>query len=182
MERPVLPQYRLLDREKKAFLATLDPWPPVELCVRPAPDAWSAVDVLDHVAKTERAAFASMRENVNQPFRISLPERLRGAFIIQFMRTPIRVRVPDRVAAAILPDGTADFTAVRRTWNDSQAELKEWLSRLEKDPRSLVGFEHPVSGWLSVSQGLSFLASHVRHHRYQLVRIMRQLEQKRKAV
>jgi len=182
MERSVLPQYRLLDCEKKAFLATLDPWLPVELCVRPAPDGWSAVDVLDHVAKTERAVFASMRENFNQPIRISLPDRLCGAFIIQFMRTPLRVRVPDRVAAAILPDGTADFTPLRRTWNASQAELKEWLSRLEKDPRSLVGFEHPVSGWMSVSQGLGFLASHVRHHRYQLVRIMRQLEQKRKAV
>ncbi len=182
MERSVLPQYRLLDRERKAFLATLDPWPPGELCVRPAPRAWSAVDVLDHVAKTERAAFASMLENFNQPIRISLTDRLCGAFIIQLMRTPIRVRVPDRVAAAILPDGTADFTAVRRTWNDSQAELKEWVSRLETDPRSLAGFKHPVSGWMSVSQGLSFLASHVRHHRYQLVRIMHQLERKRKAV
>jgi hypothetical protein len=182
MKRSVLPQYRLLDREKKAFLATLEPWPPGELCICPAPHAWSAVDVLDHVAKTERAAFVRMRENFNQPIRISLPDRLCGAFIIRIMRTPLRVRVPDKVAAAILPDGTADFTTVRCTWNDSQAELKEWLSRLETDPRSLAGFQHPVSGWMSISQSLNFLASHVRHHRYQLVRIMRQLEQKRKAI
>ena len=169
MSRPVPTEFELLQRQKNAFLATLDSWPPDQLCIRPAPAIWSALDVLDHLAKTQCEAFARMRENLNQPVRLPFRDR---------PRTSLRVRVPASVAATVLPESSADFVAVRCNWNSSQSQLKEWLSRLEKDPRSLAGFRHPVSGWMSVTQGLRFLAAHVRHHRYQLARLKRQLAQK----
>jgi len=177
MSRPIAPEFELLESQKNAFLATLDSWSSGDLRVRPTPGVWSALDVLDHIAKTQAEAFAGMQENHDQPIRVSLPDRLRGTFIIQFMRTPLRVRVPASVAAAVLPDHSANFIALKRDWNHSQSQLKQWLSNLKSDPHSLTGFQHPVSGWMTVSLGLRFLAAHVRHHRYQLGRIKRQLAQ-----
>lgn len=136
------------------------------------------MDVLDHITKVEYEAFARMQENLNQSIRVPLADRLRGTLIIQFMRAPVRVRVPAAVAAAVLPGNSASLPTLTSEWTNSQSQLEEWLGRLEKDPRSLAGFRHPVSGWMTVSQGLSFLAAHVQHHRFQLARIKRQLARK----
>jgi hypothetical protein len=161
-----------LERQKHAFLSELNNWLPAQISFRCAPGSWCALEVLDHVVKAERGILVDIQWNLGRPEPVPLSHRIRSEFLILFMRTPARVRVPGPLSQ-VLPDNNPDLPTLIESWNDSQIRIKEWLEEFRGDTRATAAFYHPVSGWMSVSQALGFIAAHTRHHRYQLARIRR---------
>jgi len=172
MSRSVIPDFGPLRRQKHAFLSELQGWIPAQTSFRCAPGSWCALEVLDHVVKAERGILADIQWNLLEPKDVPVSHRIRSDLLIWFMRTPLRVRVPGPLSA-VLPGTKSDLTKLIATWDDSQTRIEEWLRDFRGDTRAKAAFHHPVSGWMTASQALTFLAAHTRHHRYQLVRIRR---------
>jgi hypothetical protein len=164
---------RLLQMRKNSFLDDLASWNPAQLGLCCKPRSWSALQVLDHVVRTEHGILAEMQQNVRRCDRVPFVHRVKSDLLIALMRSPARVRVPFLVAPAILPGYEPDLAELTAAWNNTQTQLGQWVGELGENQTAYAGFQHPVSGWLSVLQSILFLAAHVRHHRYQLGRIRR---------
>lgn len=173
MSRSVIADLGPLQREKDAFLTELDDWLPAQISFRCAPQSWCALEVLDHVVKAERGILADIQWNLAQTKRAPLSHRFRSELLILLMRTPARLEVPGALSAAVLPGIDLKLPTLIQTWSDSQMRIRQWLEEFRGNTHEMAAFYHPVSGWMSVSQALSFIAAHTRHHRYQLGRIRR---------
>ena len=172
MDRGIARRIGALDAERRAFLQKIGRWAPEQLRFRPVPRGWSALQVLDHVQRTEAATLAHLRDN--RCARIPHPffDRLRISILIPLMRLPVRVPAP-RSLPEILPSGNCDLKELIGAWDETRRQLHELVETLGPDESRCALALHPVCGWMNLPQTLAFLAAHIHHHRYQIDRIGR---------
>ncbi|MBV9443157.1 MAG: DinB family protein, partial [Acidobacteriaceae bacterium] len=77
--------FEKLECQKQALLERLASWPPETIQYRPAKAAWSAIHVIDHLARVENGLIASLRANLPQGSRLTLGDQIRAFFLIAFM-------------------------------------------------------------------------------------------------
>jgi hypothetical protein len=100
-----------------------------------------------------------------------LRDRIGAIFTIGLMLSPMRVKAPAS-ATAILPQTTEDPAETALRWKEVRTEMADLLGRLRTDQLGCGLFRHPVSGWMTIQQALTFLSAHMQHHIYQLNRLM----------
>lgn len=159
-----------LEQQKAETLDLLHGWAPARLAYRPALGAWTAAEVIDHIAKVERGIVAAAQRGLLKPHRIGLRDRLGFLFIERIFLSPRRVKVPAS-APQILPEPDVNLLTARLRWDESRNQLAQLLAQTAPEQMREGVFQHPVSGWMSVPQILRFFSVHVEHHRFQLARL-----------
>jgi len=162
-------RFERIERQKQTVLSNIAGWPAEQIRFRPKPAAWSALDVLDHIVKTEQATFAIARKQLPNRTPVSFSDRMRGMVVIAVMQSPVRVKVP-AAATMVLPANT-DLPEISSRWAAVRLEIFDLLQSLQPENSRCGLFRHPVSGWMDVSQTLAFTSAHLRHHVYQLDRL-----------
>ncbi|HVO59143.1 MAG TPA: DinB family protein [Dongiaceae bacterium] len=160
----------LIETQKIALLDRLAAWPEPQLYFRPAPAQWSALDVLDHLVRTESAILQAARDGLLSPRKIGLTDRLRTAFLERIFRSRRRVKAPGHVTQ-IFPGPALRFSEVRDRWDAVRLDLSQFL--VSSPPQLLRRgiFYHPVGGWMNAESILGFFSVHMIHHTYQLDRL-----------
>lgn len=162
-----------LDRERADVLAALDAMTPAQRAFRPAPQAWSAADVADHLAKAERGQIEIVRQQVaagaaRRP--LGRPSRSRRWLIERLMRSGLRVRMPAAVAPRVSPTGVA-FESSRAVLVGCSEGWRALAASVPPEMDAVGVFAHPVAGPLTVAGTVCFAAAHLNHHRRQIGRI-----------
>jgi hypothetical protein len=171
MEPLLAKQFQDLERRKARFLADLNRLPPAALAARPTLQGWSALQVLDHICRTEEGIFEAMRSATeSRPVRAR--DRLNALALNAFFRLPVRVRAPGPVSQ-IMPAAAPELPELTRRWAALRLNMEDWLECLAAADCRAGRFRHPVAGWMSVPTTLGFLRAHLHHHGYQLNRIRR---------
>jgi hypothetical protein len=160
-----------MERETAAILETLSGWREGQLCFCPTPTSWSALMVLEHLARVESCALAAMRQSVRQGLPAPAMSKVRCPFLIAFMETPLRVQIPRGIPRGVLPAGGKDLAAIQSEWWQTRIAMRSFLSKLSDAELCFGLFWHPVSGTTDALQAIRFLAVHIRHHGFQLNRI-----------
>lgn len=162
-----------LNHRKSEVLRRLQDWPSEWLMYRSSPVEWSAVQVLEHLAKTELSVVRSCETNwKSREKTVSRIERLRAAGLIALMHLPVRVSVPQTVSR-ILPGEPLSLEAVMDLWAAHRLSLVSFLRSIGPGDDSVGLIYHPVAGWINLWTTLRFVSAHIRHHEYQLQRIRR---------
>jgi len=164
---------RKLDEQLEHLMTEVQSWHPERRCFRPSGEAWSALDLLEHLRLTEGAVFATMRRNLGTRNRVTLRDRFRSARVLGIMLLPTRLKVPAAVKPVLHPGAPKDLCALRKEWSEDRRALTGFLESLSSTDQELGVFRHPFGGWTTPSGALLFLRSHLRHHRYQLARLRR---------
>ncbi len=159
-----------LEEQKIQLLKGLEVWSAERLNVHPVEGGWSALQVVDHLIKTERHIQNRVREGLAAPHRLGLRDRLGTAFLTRIFRSDRRVKVP-KSASAVLPDAAPDLPTLLSQWDRSRAELAALLAALTPAQQTTGVFRHPVGGWMSVPGVLTFFSVHMHHHNFQLNRL-----------
>ena len=159
-----------IEAQKTAMLARIEAWPAERLTYRPAPEEWSAIEVLDHLVNVETGVLAAMRRGLEAPNRIGVRDRLGFLLVDLVFRSRRRVKVP-MSAKRVLPGDEADMTDLVPRWDASRVALGELLAHLSPEDTRQGVFRHPVSGWMNVPQVLRFFSTHITHHHFQLDRL-----------
>lgn len=164
---------KLFDRiesRRRELLAEADRLGAEQLTFRPEPNAWSTLDVLEHLVKVEEAIAERVR--VREPR--SLREAARAKAALAAMRLVFglrrRVKVP---VQGILPLGGVTLTDLVNRWESAQATLRTKLEAFGPGHWSRPMMRHPLIGLLTPSEGLTFIHWHMAHHRRQIARIRR---------
>ncbi len=141
---------------------------------RPAPEAWSALDTLQHLQRAEYFSQQYVRK------KLSFNPELRPAGLATFWRSvllefyfvsPQKFQAPQEVAKAsfdlekTLKDITDDF---RR---DRQA-LRRYLEGLDASLFRKEIYKHPFAGRLSLKGMLRFFEGHMLRHEKQIKRAL----------
>jgi hypothetical protein len=158
-----------LDKQKAGLLAYVSGWPEELQLARPADGGWSALQVLDHMVRTESGICVVAADGVAAPQRIGVRDRLGFVFVERVFRSPLRVKVPGSVSGLTTPGEELELREITTRWDLTRVEL----ARLADEADGCRGgvFKHPVSGWMSFEQVLRFFSVHMVHHEFQLERI-----------
>lgn len=161
-----------LHRRKLALLHEAAEWPESALHFRPAQGAWCALDVLDHVARTEHEISEAMRAHLGDERSVPVRDQLRGLMVLGVMYAPTRIKVPES-ARQVMPKTPPDLQAAVERWDAARTHLQATVSDVQKRNTRRGIFRHPVGGWMTPGRTLQFLDSHLRHHEYQWKRLRR---------
>ena len=165
--------YRRLEVQKAELLAALENITDERLAYKPSPESWSALEIVDHLIKTERGIMQQVPARLEKACSVPVRDRLRGTLVTCLFRTPIRVKVPTAASAAIVPSGRLDLPSLNARWAESRRSTSSILEQVPRLPLRLAAFRHPVTGWMDLPQTLRFLSAHITHHNFQVARLQR---------
>jgi hypothetical protein len=171
-----IPNHRLakafsrLAAQQDRLLDELRTWPVEQLRLAPDPQAWSPLQVVEHLILTEHVVLDMMRAHRGSPHPITIAGQLRSAFVVAAMLLPTRVRVPDAARAVIPGDTPCTLTELVERWAFGRREFGGFLSSLSDTEAGQGLSKHPYGGWTSAHGALLFLRSHLYHHRRQIRR------------
>jgi uncharacterized damage-inducible protein DinB len=159
-----------IDRRRGELMAMADALSAEQLTFRPAPDAWSALDVIEHLVKVEEAiAYHAKPRSPRRPLEAAQTKAKLGIMGLVFAAGG-RIRVPIQ---GILPLGGVTLTDLARRWEAAQALLGERLEQFGPEDWSRPMMRHPMIGRLTPAEALRFIYWHMGHHRRQIARIRR---------
>jgi uncharacterized damage-inducible protein DinB len=159
-----------VESRRREMIAEADRLTAEQLTFRPAPNAWSALDVLEHLVKVEEAIVSRVRSR--EPRRLVEAARAKAALGIMRVLFVARGRIKVPVQG-VLPLGGVTLSDLVSRWEAAQAALKERLESFGPQDWSRPMMRHPLIGLLTPSEGLTFIHSHMGHHRRQIARIPR---------
>ena len=166
----MMPEFATLEAQSAKLRKQVESLPPDQLTFSPTPASWSALHVLEHLIQVEAAYVCGLEENLVSLNVVTWKDRL-GALAVQIaMRLPTRVKTPGSAAAVTLRV-SGDLLSLMARWEAVRSDLRARLNSLTLDQMRAGLFRHPVAGWMTAAQGLSFLSAHLIHHRYQLRRL-----------
>lgn len=160
-----------LSAERRAFVDALDSLPR-EICTsKPSTDAWSPLEIAEHVFKTERSMLRGVSKQLDPESErrtLGKPSRTMFIALIVALRSPVKFKVPSK-ATAVAP-GTMTYEEIRADWLGFE---EQWRTIAESIPNdlALIGLvRHPVIGPMTLNQCLHFLVAHSARHFKQLER------------
>ena len=170
MDRALQRKFQKLQRQKQDVLSDLAGLSAAQLHFQPDSNSWCALDVLDHVIKTESTILAMVRQQLPNKNRVTLQNRAGAMLVNAIMRSPIRVKVP-RQATMVLPSTESDLPDITANWSRTRDDIATLLESLTPEQMRIGAFRHPVAGWMNVNRTLMFLSVHLSHHVFQLERL-----------
>jgi uncharacterized damage-inducible protein DinB len=159
----------LLDRERHELVARVEQVPAPARERRPADDAWSVADVLEHLARAERgiARLIAQRgrdEPVSQAAAVPLDiGRVRGR--------SERIDAPERIR----PTGTMTAAEALRALDETRAQMRAAVLAAKSPSLDGCTYPHPVLGVLTLRDWISFVAHHEARHAAQVSAIAQAL-------
>src|SRR5689334_3074952 len=91
---------RRLNEWRAAWLDRIQAMPPDKLVAKPRPGKWSILEIIEHLAVSERVVFQDLPDPsflVERPRR--LEHRFRYLLVAVFLRSPIPIRMPSQELA-----------------------------------------------------------------------------------
>jgi uncharacterized damage-inducible protein DinB len=159
-----------IESHRREIVAEADRLTAEQLTFRPAPNAWSALDVLEHLVKVEEAIAPRVRPREPR----GLVEAARTKAALGLMRVLFMIRRRIRVPVqGILPLGGVTLGDLVGRWEAAQTALRERLETFGPEDWSRPMMRHPAIGRLTPTETLTFIHWHMAHHQRQIARIRR---------
>ena len=159
-----------LEATRKALRAAVDAVPEPTRGIRPAPDRWSASEILEHLGLVERRFAAIIALRISEARATGLgPERNPREPLPASLRKMLTDRANRRNAPdAVQPSGQLDAAAAWTELERVRRELRATAEAADGLALSTVIHNHPVFGTLNVYQLLDFIAGHEMRHARQI--------------
>jgi uncharacterized damage-inducible protein DinB len=169
----LLRQFAKAEVERRSLLGSLEHLPMQVLERAPRPGAWSVAQIIAHLALAEARSLDYLEHKMRsgEPAPVGAWSGLRLGLLRAALRLPLRFKAPTVVAT--LPP--CSFSEALRSWDEVRTRMAATYAALPPALASHGLFKHPSAGRFDTVQGLAFMRDHVRHHRAQVLRTIRQV-------
>lgn len=139
---------------------------------RPRGGGWSLAEVVEHLVLVESGVASALAKAPapERPRVVAPGQWFRFVALRVVLKSRVRIKAP---VESVLPTGELPWHALLSRWEEQRRGLEEWLLSVVpgilQDPR----FRHPIVGWLTIPQALTFAADHLEHHYHQIERVGR---------
>lgn len=155
-----------LDASRQALRESVAAIPPAARTVRPGPDRWSPVDIIEHLSLVEARFSAVVGAKIADALDAGLaPESQARESLPERIRTLLADRTGKRTAPeAAMPSGAMNENAAWAAADRARAGFRAAV--MSADGRALSGVihEHPFFGPLNVYQWVELIAAHEMRH------------------
>ena len=162
--------FESIEGDRTRVLAQLGEWPEGCIAFRPAPGAWSAPEVLDHIVRSETGITAAMRRGIRNPHPLEGEDRSGLDALYGALRSDRFFQVP-KGADSSYPDPRTTLPEVASRWQQSRIDLRSFLETLTAADLGYGLFRHPSAGWMTFRDVLEHFSTHLFHHEFQLARL-----------
>ena len=166
-----------LNSNLESLALKLGKYPHEKLNVKPSPDAWSVMQVMQHVMTSERLSLAYVKKKTSfqQSFKkAGLATRLRWAALKVFLWLPLKFKAPPAVNADNFPV-ESDLGEVVGQWYENRKDLARFFENVPKEWIGAEVYRHPRAGRLKLEDMLVFFEDHFARHVKQIDRALKQV-------
>lgn len=169
---PVEKQFKSIEEQRKNLLDEIAKLSHTQQNFKPAPEAWSILQVVNHLLYAETNVVKYMLKKIQGIATVEkagVQAKVRSAVLNTFLKSPLKFKAPK--AAMPAQEEVYIFENLRRQWNEVRAEFGKILDQLNPADAEKLLFKHPISGKFNIYQTMSFLQEHIAHHIRQIGRI-----------
>lgn len=170
---PALAQrFEQLEQLRAEFWGIIAASSPEQRLFKPTPDAWSMLQVAQHIMSAEEGTllFMTTRQRVKSSFWGRWRSRIRSFGLKLFLLSPLKAKAPN--IPGLAPDGSKSYEQLSSHWDTVREQWRQFLSNFEAEHLKDVVFKHPIAGKFNLLQTIDdFMAPHISHHLQQLQRI-----------
>jgi uncharacterized damage-inducible protein DinB len=168
-----------IDEELKSIFLFLAQFSNEELNKKPAPDAWSINEIIQHLMLSEEQSLNYVKKKV-QLHQGAIPKanptsRLRALVLSTSMKQPIKLTAPEAATRDIV--AFSNFNDLKERWLAFRAHLRAYLTSIDAAFLSADMYKHPVVGKMDVWGMLNFFLTHLNRHEKQMKKTIRQVEE-----
>jgi hypothetical protein len=162
-----------IERKRIALLDHVTSLEPPLVVARPLPGAWSIREIVEHLVLAERVVVRDFSGlDTLQAQSRGLKEGALFVVVMLLLRFRIPLKTP---STGMVPKGERSLAELRTMWDDDHRQLLSFVAGLNRRGSRRAIFRHPVTGPLSVSQGIRMMDVHLDTHIRQIRRLERLL-------
>lgn len=171
-------KYLHLESDLNALFSSLTGYSSDLLQQKPAPGAWSVLEIMQHLMIVEEKSLGYVQKKTSYPDQLvhaGLSARFRNVFLKFFLRLPIRVKAPKVVNESNF-DETATFETLVSKWRQQREELLDFLENAPEEWTRKLVYRHAIAGRLTMDGMLILFRDHFARHYQQILRTLQELE------
>jgi hypothetical protein len=140
---------------------------------KPNAEAWSVIQVMDHLLMAERGTVAYVKKKTQDKTSIQ-KTGIKEWFISLLLNMNIRSSKKFGAPINIIPTVTyASLNEINELWNAVRQDMKETIHAIPADMLGYNWFKHPAAGKLNLMQMLTFTEAHFDRHEKQIWRTIK---------
>lgn len=167
-------RFTVLENTRAQLLKELKRLHESQLAFKSAPEAWSILEVVEHLILVERASLSYLHKKRGDLASLKKLGRVDSAWrcflLACALRSPLKFKAP---AKSVLPNSGQSLHELQTEWEELRLQWRTTLESLTPDMMRLPLSGHPVAGRFTAAQGLFWMAEHMRHHLKQIARIQK---------
>ncbi len=168
-------RFEHLNRSLSHLLEYLKEYSDERLNRKPADDAWSVLQVMQHMMLSERLSHLYIKKKLSFDPKLKwnpVQNGLRMTLLKFYLGTPFKWKAPEMVGSEQLPDQSS-FWEVAKKWKQQRNELHQFLHEVPPQHFNKLVYRHPVVGRISLYGMLGFFDAHFKRHERQIYRILK---------
>lgn len=166
-------QFQKNEAERDAFLQELSKFSNEALNKKPNQNAWSALEVVEHLIKSEYYSlkYIEKKMSFNPSFeKAGLKTNFRYVMVKISMWSPFSIKAPVAVSQF---SSQSNFEDLKSKWDKEREKLALFLEDFPSNLLDKEVYKHPAVGKITVPQMLKFFSLHVNRHRKQAIRTVK---------
>ena len=168
-------RFMRMELKKINLLALINRLDVEELRLKQNEYSWSITQVLEHLIIVERGVLLHFlkRPPKLSTYTLKLSNKFQFLLLRITLLGPFKLSIPKNVQA-IQPKGISSVKELITEWADIRVQFAKLVQELPFNNK-ISAFPHPLSGYISAPQTLTFIADHIAHHTKQVIRIKKAL-------
>ncbi len=166
-----------LNDELDRLLDELKNYSQEQLSAKPRPDAWSVLQVMQHLMMAEAKSIQYIKKKTSYPEGLKKAGALSGlrpAFLKFFLWLPLKYKAPAIVNEDHFRENIS-LDALSTEWRASRGELVHFFENLKPEWKDKEIFRHALAGRMPPEGMLTFFSDHFARHRKQIDRTLQQV-------
>lgn len=164
-----------MEAELDRLLKDLSGYSEEQLMQSPTPEAWSVIQVMQHLIAAEEGSMAYVKKKSSYPDNFKKANWLNGLRILAlkfFLNAPFKFKAPEVVNESKF-DPEVDFEDLVEKWREVRHKMMDFLDNVPDEYLDILLYRHAFAGRLTLEGMLVFFHGHFARHRKQIDRTLK---------
>ncbi len=168
MESTIKYQWHTLENKRVKLMSDLSKHNHAVLNKKPTPEAWSTLQVMQHLMTAELASLTYMKKKLS--YGVNIPKagfksKMRRLALNIIFALPFKYKAP--AILETFPDD-ADFETLKAEWASQRLDFQYFIDKLPDNVIVSEIWRHQIFGKMNISQMIDFFETHFDRHQKQI--------------